>query len=67
MISTMLHSIAVGNMLPARVRTVVVDINPAINAWLLLTGATAWAGDRPNLLVIHTDDGEFQITIKRSR
>lgn len=29
MISTMLHSIAVGNMLPAAVRTVAVDINPA--------------------------------------
>lgn len=29
MISTMLHSIATGNMLPAHVRTVVVDINPA--------------------------------------
>ncbi|MBA3534016.1 MAG: TIGR00300 family protein, partial [Ardenticatenales bacterium] len=29
MISTMLHSIATGNMLPAQVRTVVVDINPA--------------------------------------
>lgn len=29
MISTMLHSIAVGNLLPAAVRTVVVDINPA--------------------------------------
>jgi lysine-ketoglutarate reductase/saccharopine dehydrogenase-like protein (TIGR00300 family) len=29
MISTMLHSIAVGNMLPAHVRTVAVDINPA--------------------------------------
>ena len=29
MICTMLHSIATGNMLPAAVRTVVVDINPA--------------------------------------
>lgn len=29
MISTMLHSIATGNMLPAHVRTVAVDINPA--------------------------------------
>ena len=26
----MLHSIAVGNMLPASVRTVCVDINPAV-------------------------------------
>jgi len=30
MISTMLHSIAVGNLLPARVRTVCVDINPTV-------------------------------------
>ncbi len=30
MISTMLHSIAVGNMLPANVTTVCVDINPAV-------------------------------------
>jgi lysine-ketoglutarate reductase/saccharopine dehydrogenase-like protein (TIGR00300 family) len=30
MLSTMLHSIATGNMLPAHVRTVCVDINPAV-------------------------------------
>ena len=30
MLSTMLHSIAVGNMLPATVRTVCADINPAV-------------------------------------
>lgn len=30
MLSTMLHSIAVGNMLPARVLTVCVDINPSV-------------------------------------
>lgn len=30
MMSTMLHSIATGNMLPAGVRTVCVDINPAV-------------------------------------
>ena len=30
MLSTMLHSIAVGNMLPAKVRTVCADINPAV-------------------------------------
>lgn len=29
MMSTMLHSIATGNLLPARVRTICVDINPA--------------------------------------
>ena len=30
MLSTMLHSIGVGNMLPAWVRTICVDINPAV-------------------------------------
>jgi len=30
MISTMLHSIATGNLLPAEVKTVIVDINPAV-------------------------------------
>lgn len=30
MLSTMLHSIATGNLLPAHVRTVCVDINPAV-------------------------------------
>ncbi len=30
MLSTMLHSIAVGNMIPARVVTICVDINPAV-------------------------------------
>ncbi|RKX29858.1 MAG: fused N-dimethylarginine dimethylaminohydrolase/saccharopine dehydrogenase domain-containing protein, partial [Candidatus Zixiibacteriota bacterium] len=30
MLSTMLHSIAAGNMLPARVLTICVDINPAV-------------------------------------
>lgn len=29
MLSTMLHSIATGNLLPARVKTICVDINPA--------------------------------------
>jgi len=30
MISTMLHSIATGNLLPASVKVVAVDINPAV-------------------------------------
>ena len=30
MLSTMLHSIATGNLLPAQVRTVCVDMNPAV-------------------------------------
>jgi len=30
MIATTLHSVAVGNLLPATVRTICVDINPAV-------------------------------------
>jgi hypothetical protein len=30
MVCTMLHSIATGNLLPASVKTVAVDINPAV-------------------------------------
>ena len=30
MVATMLHSIATGNLLPAKVKTVIVDINPAV-------------------------------------
>ena len=30
MVATMLHSIATGNFLPARVKVVAVDINPAV-------------------------------------
>lgn len=30
MLSTMLHSIAVGNLLPASVHTICVDVNPAV-------------------------------------
>jgi lysine-ketoglutarate reductase/saccharopine dehydrogenase-like protein (TIGR00300 family) len=30
MMSTMLHSIAVGNLLPARVKTICIDINPSV-------------------------------------
>ena len=30
MLSSMLHSIAVGNMIPGRVMTICVDINPAV-------------------------------------
>jgi hypothetical protein len=30
MMGTMLHSVAVGNLLPASVKTICVDINPAV-------------------------------------
>lgn len=52
MLSTMLHSIAVGNMLPASVTTVCVDINPA---------AVTKLGDRGSMQTIGivTDVGLF--------
>jgi lysine-ketoglutarate reductase/saccharopine dehydrogenase-like protein (TIGR00300 family) len=39
MLSTMLHSIATGNLLPASVRTVCVDINPAVVTKLVDRGS----------------------------
>lgn len=44
MLSTMLHSIAVGNMLPAAVRTVCADINPAVVTKLADRGSFQTAG-----------------------
>jgi lysine-ketoglutarate reductase/saccharopine dehydrogenase-like protein (TIGR00300 family) len=44
MVSSMLHSIATGNLLPARVRTVVVDINPAVVTKLADRGSFQAAG-----------------------
>ena len=52
MLSTMLHSIAVGNMLPASVRTVCVDINPAVVTKLADRGSFQTVG-------IVTDVGLF--------
>ena len=52
MLSTMLHSIAVGNMLPAAVRTVCVDINPAVVTKLADRGSFQTVG-------IVTDVGLF--------
>ena len=51
-LSTMLHSIAVGNMLPASVRTVCVDINPAVVTKLADRGSFQTVG-------IVTDVGLF--------
>jgi len=52
MISTMLHSIAVGNMLPSKVKSICVDINPATVTKL---------GDRGSAQVVGivTDVGSF--------
>lgn len=44
MVCTMLHSIATGNMLPATVRTVIVDINPATVTKLVDRGSLQVAG-----------------------
>ena len=44
MIGSMLHAIATGNLLPARVRTVVVDINPAVVTKLADRGSFQAAG-----------------------
>ncbi|MCA1829968.1 MAG: TIGR00300 family protein [Actinobacteria bacterium] len=44
MVSTMLHSIATGNLLPASVTTVCVDINPAVVTKLADRGSTQSVG-----------------------
>ncbi len=44
MVASMLHAIATGNLLPARVRTVVVDINPAVVTKLADRGSFQAAG-----------------------
>ena len=52
MLSTMLHSIAVGNMLPAAVKVVAVDISQPVVTKLLDRGTTQAIG-------IVTDVGAF--------
>ena len=52
MLSSMLHSISVGNMLPSWVRVVCVDINPAVVTKLADRGSSQTAG-------IVTDVGLF--------
>ena len=52
MLSTMLHSIGVGNMLPSWVKVVCVDINPAVVTKLADRGSSQTAG-------IVTDVGLF--------
>jgi hypothetical protein len=52
MLSSMLHSIGVGNMLPSWVRVVCVDINPAVVTKLADRGSTQTIG-------IVTDVGLF--------
>jgi lysine-ketoglutarate reductase/saccharopine dehydrogenase-like protein (TIGR00300 family) len=56
MLSTMLHSIATGNMLPAWVRTICVDINPAVVTKLADRGSGQAIG-------IVTDVGLFLRTL----
>ena len=52
MMATMLHSIAVGNMLPSYVKTICVDINPATVTKLIDRGTAQAIG-------IVTDVGTF--------
>lgn len=52
MLSTMLHSIAVGNMLPSKARTIIVDINPSVVTKLSDRGSSQAVG-------IVTDVGLF--------
>jgi hypothetical protein len=52
MMATMLHSIAVGNLLPSHVRTICVDINPATVTKLMDRGTAQAIG-------IVTDVGTF--------
>ena len=52
MLSTMLHSIGVGNMLPSHVRVVCVDINPSVVTKLGDRGSSQTVG-------IVTDVGRF--------
>ena len=52
MLSTMLHSIATGNMLPSKVRTICVDINPSVVTKLADRGSAQAVG-------IVTDVGLF--------
>jgi arginine dihydrolase len=59
MLSTMLHSIGVGNMLPSWVRVVCVDINPAVVTKLSDRGSTQTVG-------IVTDVGLFLSQLARS-
>ena len=44
MLSTMLHSIGTGNMLPSWVKTVCVDINPAVVTKLIDRGSAQTIG-----------------------
>lgn len=44
MVATTLHSVAVGNLLPASVKTVCVDINPSVVTKLIDRGSTQAAG-----------------------
>jgi hypothetical protein len=59
MLSTMLHSIGVGNMLPSWVKVVCVDINPAVVTKLSDRGSTQTIG-------IVTDVGLFLHQLARA-
>jgi lysine-ketoglutarate reductase/saccharopine dehydrogenase-like protein (TIGR00300 family) len=58
MLSTMLHSIATGNMLPSKVRTICVDINPSVVTKLADRGSAQAVG-------VVTDVGLFLSLLAR--
>lgn len=58
MAASMLHSIATGNLLPASVRTVAIDINPAVVTKLADRGSSQTIG-------IVTDVGLFLHQLSR--
>jgi len=58
MIATMLHSIAIGNILPSRVKSICVDINPATVTKLADRGSA-------QVLSVVTDIGAFLPTLYR--
>jgi hypothetical protein len=59
MLSTMLHSIAVGNLLPASVKVIAVDINQSVVTKLMDRGTTQAIG-------VVTDIGSFLPIVMRN-
>jgi hypothetical protein len=67
MLSTMLHSIGVGNMLPSWVRVVCVDINPAVVTKLADRGSAQTLGIVTDVgLFVHQLAGKLEATTRKS-
>jgi lysine-ketoglutarate reductase/saccharopine dehydrogenase-like protein (TIGR00300 family) len=66
MLSTMLHSIGVGNMLPSWVRVVCVDINPAVVTKLADRGSAQTLGIVTDVgLFLHQLAGKLEPSVRR--